>query len=67
MFWDVILNPVRELLSNDISEWIVAAIFSAFILTKLISIVSGSTFDSRQELHFGLAVFLLLFGVFYLP
>lgn len=67
MFWDVFLNPLKELLSNDISEWIVAAIFTAFVVTKLASIAFGSSFETRQELHFGIAVFLVLFGAFYLP
>jgi hypothetical protein len=66
MFWDAFLNPARELLSNDISEWIVAAIFTAFVVTKMGSIAFGS-FELRQELHFGIALFLVLFGAFYLP
>jgi hypothetical protein len=66
MFWDAFLNPARELLSNDISEWIVAALFTAFVVTKLGSIAFGS-FEGRQELHFGIALFLVLFGAFYLP
>ena len=67
MFWDAILDPVRNLLSNDISEWIVASLLVALISTKLANLICGSSFRARQEINFGVAVFLVLFGVFYLP
>ena len=67
MFWDEFLNPVRDFLSNDISEWTVAALLTAFIVTKLVSVISGTSFEFRQELYLGVTIFLVFFGVFYLP
>jgi Flp pilus assembly protein protease CpaA len=67
MFWDSVLDPIRRMLSNDISEWIVAAMLVALITTKLIGVMSGSTLGYRRELNVGIAIFVVLVGVFYLP
>lgn len=66
MFWDIILDPIRNFLSNDISRWTVAATGVAFVITKASSMASGSV-GLRAELKFGVAVFIVLVGAFYLP
>jgi hypothetical protein len=67
MFWDPVLDPVRDFLSNDISKWTIAAFFAALVFTKFTSLISSGAVDSRQEVNFAVIVFLLLFGAFYLP
>ncbi len=66
MLWDIVLDPMRNLLSNNFSEWIVAAIIAAFVLTKLLTIFAESM-EMRQEINVGVVIFLLLVGAFYLP
>ncbi len=66
MFGDAYLNFVRNALSNDVGEWILASLVVAFIVTKFIS-VSGLSLEFRQEIQCCAAIFLVLFGLFYLP
>jgi hypothetical protein len=66
MSWDTILNQVRNSLSNDILRWVIAATLLAVVITRAACMASGSV-ELRQELKFGLALFLVLLFVFYLP
>ena len=66
MFGDAYLDLVRNALSNDLGEWIVASLLVAFIITKLVS-VSGLSLEFRQELQCCAGIFLVLFGLYYLP
>ncbi len=66
MFWDIILDPIRNFLSNDISRWMIAATLLAVVITRATSMASGS-FELRQELKFGAALFIVLACAFYLP
>jgi hypothetical protein len=66
MFWDTVLDPLRNFLSNDILRWMIAAVLFAVVITRAACMASGSV-ELRQELKFGLALFLVLVGVFYLP
>jgi hypothetical protein len=67
MFWDIILDPVRNSLSNDILRWMIAATLPAVVITRATFLAVGSSIASRQELKFGIALYILLVGVFYLP
>lgn len=60
MFWDIILDPIRNLLSNDISRWVSAATLVAFVSTKVLSMASGSSIEYRQELRIGIGLFIVL-------
>ncbi|MGP8233268.1 MAG: hypothetical protein ACLQL2_11500 [Methylovirgula sp.] len=66
MFWDAYLDFLRNALSNDLGEWIVASLLVAILVTKFLS-VSGLNMEFRQELSCCATIFLMLFGVFYLP
>jgi hypothetical protein len=66
MFWDVFLDPLRAALSNNITEWVIGSILVAFVATKAYAMVSGWEVEARQQINFGVTVFLLLFGLFYL-
>lgn len=66
MFWDTVLDPLRNFLSNDILRWMIAAVLLAVVITRAACMASGSV-ELRQELKFGLALFLVLVCVFYLP
>jgi hypothetical protein len=67
MFWDTILDQIRNLLSNDISRWMIAATLVAFVATKLLSLASGSSIECRQELRICIGLFSVLVATFYLP
>ncbi len=67
MFWDSVLDPLKSALSYDIVRWIMASTLATFVLTKLLAIFTGSSWDSRQEARVGAMVLLVLVGVFYLP
>jgi hypothetical protein len=66
MFWDSILDPMRNFVSNDVTHWMVAAALVTVLITRSTALASGSL-EMRQELQFGAAVFIVLAGVFYLP
>jgi hypothetical protein len=66
MFWDIILDPMRNFVSNDVSHWMIAATFVTIIVTRASCMASGSV-ELRQELKFGATLFLVLVGVFFLP
>lgn len=66
MVGDAYLDFVRNALSNDFREWLLASLLVAFIVTKFIS-VSGLSLEFRQELQCCAAIFLVLVGLFYLP
>jgi hypothetical protein len=66
MFWDTVLDPLRNSLSNDILRWMIAAMLLAVVISRAACMASGSV-ELRQELKFGLALFLVLVIVFYLP
>ncbi len=34
MFWDTILDPLRNFLSNDILRWMIAAMLLAVVITR---------------------------------
>jgi hypothetical protein len=67
MFWDVFLDPLRDALSNNIADWVCGSILVAFVTTKVYAMVSGWEVETRQQINFGVTVFLLLVGLFYLP
>lgn len=67
MFWDTFLDPLRAALSYDILKWVVGSILVAFVATKIYAMVSGWEVETRQQVNFGVTVFLLLVGLFYLP
>ncbi len=67
MFWDTILDPLRNLLSNNISWWMIAAILVSFVATKSISLAAGSAIEYQQELKIGAGLFVVLVAAFYLP
>jgi hypothetical protein len=67
MFWDSILDPLRNLLSNNISQWMIAATLVSFVTTKAISMSAGSSIEYQQELKIGIGLFIALVAVFYLP
>ena len=67
MFWDAFLDPLRAAMSNDIMKWIVGSIMVAFVVTKGYAMMSGGDVETRQQVNFGVTIFLLLVGLFYLP
>jgi hypothetical protein len=67
MFWDGILDPLRNLLSNDISRWMIAATLVAFVTTKAVSMAAGASIEYQQELKIGIGLFIVLVAAFYLP
>ncbi len=67
MFWDGFLDPIRNFLSNDISQWMIAATLLSVVITRATFMAKGSSIASQDELKFGMALFIVLVGVFYLP
>jgi hypothetical protein len=67
MFWDAFLDPLRAALSNNIADWVCGSILVAFVATEAYAMVSGWEVETRQQINFGVTVFLVLVGLFYLP
>jgi hypothetical protein len=43
MFWDTILDPLRNFLSNDILRWMIAAKLLAVVITRATFFAVGSS------------------------
>jgi hypothetical protein len=64
MFWDSVLDPLRDLLSGSQLNWAIASLVIAASSSLLIA---GTQDDARKFAFVTTAIFLPLFLAFYLP